>query len=74
VRVRSDVSIVAAFVVAADGAPNDAAAIKDFAAQHLAAYKIPREIIFIERLPRTPNGKIQRKALTLPVPARETGS
>lgn len=74
VRVRSDVSIIAAFVVAADGAPNDAAAIKEFAEQHLAAYKIPREIVFVERLPRTPNGKIQRKALTLPVPARETGS
>jgi acyl-coenzyme A synthetase/AMP-(fatty) acid ligase len=65
-RIRSDVSIIMAFVVVADGAPNDAAAIKDFAAQHLAAYKIPREIVFVERLPRTPNGKIQRKALKLP--------
>jgi acyl-coenzyme A synthetase/AMP-(fatty) acid ligase len=66
VRVRSDVSIIAAFVVAADGATHDAAAIKDFASKHIAAYKIPREIIFVDRLPRTPNGKIQRKALSLP--------
>jgi acyl-coenzyme A synthetase/AMP-(fatty) acid ligase len=66
VCIRSDVSIIAAFVVVADGASRDAAAIKDFATKHLAAYKIPREIVFIDRLPRTPNGKIQRKALTLP--------
>jgi acyl-coenzyme A synthetase/AMP-(fatty) acid ligase len=66
IRVRSDVSIIAAFIVAADGAPRDASAIKDFANRNLAAYKIPREIVFVERLPRTPNGKIQRKALALP--------
>jgi len=66
IRVRNDVSIIAAFVVAADGAPRDASAIKDFANKNLAAYKIPREIVFVDRLPRTPNGKIQRKALTLP--------
>ncbi len=53
-------------VVAADGALRDASAIKDFANRNLAAYKIPREIVFVERLPRTPNGKIQRKALALP--------
>jgi acyl-coenzyme A synthetase/AMP-(fatty) acid ligase len=66
IRVRSDVSIIAAFVVTAEGTPRDASAIKDFANRNLAAYKIPREIVFVERLPRTPNGKIQRKALALP--------
>jgi acyl-coenzyme A synthetase/AMP-(fatty) acid ligase len=66
VRIRSDVSIIAAFIVAADGAPRDASVIKDFANENLASYKIPREIVFVDRLPRTPNGKIQRKALALP--------
>ncbi|AGK57707.1 AMP-dependent synthetase and ligase [Hyphomicrobium denitrificans 1NES1] len=66
IRIRSDVSIIAAFVVAADGAVRDATAIKEFAKEHLAAYKIPREVVFIDRLPRTPNGKVQRKALALP--------
>jgi len=66
IRVRSDVSIIAAFVVAADGAPHDALVIKNFANENLAAYKIPREIVFVDHLPRTPNGKIQRKALALP--------
>jgi acyl-coenzyme A synthetase/AMP-(fatty) acid ligase len=65
VRVRSDVSIIAAFVVPADSAKRDTQAIKAFATENLAAYKVPREIVFVDRLPRTPNGKIQRKALTI---------
>jgi acyl-coenzyme A synthetase/AMP-(fatty) acid ligase len=31
--------------------------------QHLAAYKCPREIIFIDTLPRTANGKVKRRDL-----------
>ena len=41
----------------------DAAAIKTFAAEHLANYKVPREVFFVDRIPRTANGKVQRKAL-----------
>jgi acyl-coenzyme A synthetase/AMP-(fatty) acid ligase len=63
IRVRSDVSVIAAFVVRAEGTEPDAAAIKTFAAEHLAAYKVPREVFFIDRIPRTANGKVQRKAL-----------
>jgi acyl-coenzyme A synthetase/AMP-(fatty) acid ligase len=37
--------------------------IIDYAAIHLADYKCPREIIFIDKLPRTPNGKLKRKEL-----------
>jgi acyl-coenzyme A synthetase/AMP-(fatty) acid ligase len=62
------VTVIAAFVVPADGAPHDGDAIKTFAADLLAAYKVPREIVFVDKLPRTPNGKIQRKALSLPSP------
>jgi acyl-coenzyme A synthetase/AMP-(fatty) acid ligase len=67
VRIRNDVSIVAAFVVLADDAKVDPAAIKTFAAERLAAYKVPREIVFVDRIPRTANGKVQRKALALPM-------
>jgi acetyl-CoA synthetase len=63
IRVRSDVSIIAAFVVRAEGMAPDAATIKTFAAEHLANYKVPREVFFIDRIPRTANGKVQRKAL-----------
>jgi acyl-coenzyme A synthetase/AMP-(fatty) acid ligase len=66
VRVRADVSIIAAFVVAKPGASRDAAAIKAYAAERLATYKQPREVVFVEQLPRTPNGKLKRAALSLP--------
>jgi len=65
VRVPSGASIIAAFVVRQDDAALDAAAVKAFALERLAAYKAPREIVFIEKLPRTANGKVQRKALSL---------
>jgi acyl-coenzyme A synthetase/AMP-(fatty) acid ligase len=64
--VRPGVSIIAAFVVARDPddpAGLDAAALLAHAADHLAAYKRPREIVFVEALPRTPNGKLRRNAL-----------
>lgn len=32
-----------------------------FARQHLASYKIPREIAFVAALPRTASGKVQRR-------------
>ncbi|MBS0240471.1 MAG: acyl--CoA ligase [Proteobacteria bacterium] len=63
IHVRRGVSIIGAFVVPNDAAKKDADAIKAFAAGRLAAYKVPREIVFVDRLPRTPNGKVQRKAL-----------
>ncbi|AOJ08382.1 class I adenylate-forming enzyme family protein [Burkholderia mayonis] len=46
----------------ADGAV-DADALRAFCAKRLAAYKIPREYVFAERLPRTPTGKLQKHLL-----------
>ncbi len=37
-----------------------------YAAERLATYKQPREVVFVEQLPRTPNGKLKRAALSLP--------
>jgi acyl-coenzyme A synthetase/AMP-(fatty) acid ligase len=65
-RVRADVSIIAAFVVAHAGAQIDQAEIEKFAAERLAAYKRPRAIVVVDALPRTANGKIMRSALRLP--------
>jgi fatty-acyl-CoA synthase len=33
--------------------------VKTFVGQHLARFKIPREIVFVESLPRTALGKVQ---------------
>jgi malonyl-CoA/methylmalonyl-CoA synthetase len=53
---------VVAYVVC-DGPP-DEQALLDFAAQRLAAYKRPREIRFVDALPRNALGKIRRDQLT----------
>ena len=66
VRVRADVSIIAAFIIPHAGINAEAADIERFAAARLAAYKRPRAIVFVEALPRTANGKIMRKVLRLP--------
>jgi acyl-coenzyme A synthetase/AMP-(fatty) acid ligase len=63
VRVREDVSVVAAFVVAAEGFECDPAAILAHAERHLARYKLPREICVVDWLPRTANGKLLRREL-----------
>ena len=37
---------------------------KAFAAARLAAYKQPREVIFVDKFPRTANGKVRRAELS----------
>lgn len=66
IKVRADVSVIAAFVVAVPGVTLDTESIKAFARQHLAAYKCPRQIFIVDALPRTANGKVKRRALQPP--------
>ena len=61
--VRSDVRVIAAFVVPRPDASKDAQALLAWCTERLAAYKCPREIRFLDALPRTANGKVQRKRL-----------
>ena len=61
--VRADVSVICGFVVLQPDAEPDAAALLAWCAERLAAYKRPREIRFLDALPRTANGKVQRKRL-----------
>lgn len=63
IEVRPDVHVIGAFVVAREGAAPDAADIQRFAAEQLAGYKVPREIVFLDALPRTANGKVRRAEL-----------
>ena len=39
------------------------AEIQEFARQRMAAYKCPRQVEFLDVLPKTPSGKIKRKEL-----------
>ena len=63
-RVRDDLSVIAAYVVplSLEALP-DREEIMSFAASRLAPYKCPREIVLVEGLPRTANGKLLRRAL-----------
>ena len=51
-----------AFVVAPNG-DGDESALKDYVRDNLARYKVPREIEFVEALPRNPLGKILKREL-----------
>jgi len=57
-----------AFVVKAEGASIDEDVIKAYVKDNLARYKVPREVIFLDELPRNPTGKILKREL------REIGS
>ena len=62
-HVREGVSIIAAFVVPKEASEPDAASVLAWAHDRLAAYKCPREVVFVDALPRTANGKVIRRAL-----------
>lgn len=55
---------VAAAVVATKGETPAVQTLKKFLAEHLTSYKIPRHIVFVDALPQTANGKIQRHHLS----------
>lgn len=52
--------IVHAFVVLRPGATPSAADLQDHCRRTIAPYKMPRVIEFIDTLPRTTTGKVQR--------------
>jgi acetyl-CoA synthetase len=70
-------NIVKAFIVLASGyAPSPAleADIAQHVRQHLAPYEYPKEIEFIDALPMTTTGKVQRKVLRERELARKRGA
>ncbi|WP_457541626.1 AMP-binding protein [Streptomyces filamentosus] len=61
--------VVVACVVVRDGVPRDAstaAALRAFVRARLAPYKSPRAVVFLDALPRTATGKLQRHRLRGP--------
>lgn len=52
-----------AFVVSRNATPELAGELKAFVKQRLASYKEPREVIFLDELPRTHLGKVNRREL-----------
>jgi acyl-CoA synthetase (AMP-forming)/AMP-acid ligase II len=54
---------VAAVIVLREGATVEARELRDFAARHLAPFKVPREILFRDEIPKGATGKLQRIGL-----------
>ncbi len=52
-----------AFVVLRPGARQDAEEIKLYVKDNLARHKVPRDVVFIDELPRNATGKLLRRAL-----------
>ncbi len=52
-----------AFVVKKQNANLDEDGVKHYVRDHLAKYKVPREVIFLDELPRNPTGKILKREL-----------
>jgi o-succinylbenzoate---CoA ligase len=58
---------VVAFVVVASGQVEPSVAeLRTFARRRLRAPELPRQVVVVEAIPRTPGGKAQRQHLTLP--------
>jgi fatty-acyl-CoA synthase len=55
-----------AYVVLGDGADVSEQELKDHVKTNLARYKVPREIVFIDAMPRNPAGKIVKRELPEP--------
>ena len=67
-RVRPDVSVIAAFAVRAAGSSIAAEAVIEHAGRRLAAYKRPKQVVFVDALPRSANGKLLRRQLGSALP------
>ena len=52
-----------AFVVRTDESGIDEDGVRDFVKANLARYKVPREVTFLDELPRNPAGKVVKRLL-----------
>ncbi|MCW2595747.1 MAG: Plipastatin synthase subunit [Jatrophihabitans sp.] len=52
-----------AYIVLNDGASLDEDGVKAYVKENLARYKVPRDVTFIDELPRNPAGKVMKRKL-----------
>ena len=69
---RGEVAL--AFVELKEGAAFSEAALKSFCREHIAGFKVPREIRVLKELPRNPTGKIMRRKLTPETPSESAAN
>ena len=62
--------IAKAFVVLKPGQSITSDQLIEYCRGKIATYKLPREIVFVNELPRTPTGKLLRRVLRQPAPPK----
>ena len=55
---------LAAYVVRRDGARTDASELRGYVRDRLARYKVPRDVVFVDVLPRNATGKVLKRELS----------
>jgi acyl-CoA synthetase (AMP-forming)/AMP-acid ligase II len=65
---------VVAFIIPAEGGPPDPGALQDHVGAHLAHFKVPEEIFFVDSFPRTGTGKIIKKQIREQIPTVPDGA
>ncbi len=63
-----------AFVVVQKGRELSEDEIKDYVKDNLANYKVPREVVFLDELPRNPTGKVLKRELQENAVDEDSGS
>jgi fatty-acyl-CoA synthase len=53
-----------AFVVVRDGTALTEDEVREYVRENLASYKVPREVVFLDELPRNPTGKVLKRTLS----------
>ena len=61
---------LAAYIVAQSGQASSPDALRSYLKQHLPDYMVPSAFVLLPKIPLTPNGKIDRKALPAPEQAQ----
>ena len=69
---RGEVAL--AFVEMKEGASFDESALKVWCREHIAGFKVPRDIRLITELPRNPTGKIMRRKLSPEIACASTAT
>ncbi|MFF3566625.1 amino acid adenylation domain-containing protein [Nocardia jiangxiensis] len=66
-RADSGAQSLVSYIVAAPGHSIDTPGLTEYLADRLPAYMVPASIVVLERIPLTPTGKLDRRALPEPV-------
>ncbi len=70
-RALADDTRLVAYIAHGEQTPPDVATLRSALASTLPDYMVPSAFVLLERLPETPNGKVDRRALPAPELARD---